>query len=77
MQQEINELEVNGVKYVKKDSIQDHKQFDGDIKIVVLQRGWIYIGRFERIGTRCRRFRSYWESIMLASQYLLVRCTQT
>ena len=59
MQQEINELEVNGVKYVKKDSIQDHKQFDGDIKIVVLQRGWIYIGRFERIGNDCKLHNAY------------------
>jgi hypothetical protein len=59
MEQNINELEVNGVKYIRKDSVQDTKQFDGDIKIVVLQRGWIYIGRFERIGNDCKLYNAY------------------
>jgi hypothetical protein len=59
MEQNINELEVNGVKYVRKDSVSDHKQFDGDIKIVVLQRGWVYIGRFERNGNDCKLHNSY------------------
>jgi hypothetical protein len=59
MEQNINELEVNGVKYVRKDSVSDHKQFDGDIKIVVLQRGWIYIGRFERNGNDCKLHNAY------------------
>ena len=48
--QTLNELDINGVAYVRKDSIQKTKEFIGDIKIVVLQRGWIYIGRFERNG---------------------------
>ena len=54
MNTEINEVEINGVKYVRKDSISAAKEFDGDIKIVVLQRGWVYIGRFERIGNDCK-----------------------
>lgn len=49
----INEIEVNGVKYVQKGS-ETTKQFDGDIKIVVLQRGWVYIGKFERNGNDCK-----------------------
>ena len=58
MNTEINEVEINGIKYVKKDSIIT-KEFDGDIKIVVLQRGWIYIGRFERIGNDCKLHNAY------------------
>jgi hypothetical protein len=58
MNTEINEVEINGIKYVRKDSIQT-KQFEGDIKIVILQRGWIYIGRFERIGNDCKLHNAY------------------
>lgn len=56
---EIKELEVNGVTYVKKDSVALPKEFDGDIKIVVLQRGWVYIGRFERNGNDCKLHNAY------------------
>lgn len=54
MNTEINEVEINGIKYVRKDSVQIAKEFDGDVKIVVLQRGWVYIGRFERNGNDCK-----------------------
>ena len=54
MNQEINEIEINGIKYIRKDSVKEVKEFTGDIKIVVLQRGWIYIGRFERNGNNCK-----------------------
>lgn len=57
--QKINELEINGITYVPKDSIQQTKEFTGDIKIVVLQRGWIYIGRFERNGNDCKLHNAY------------------
>lgn len=53
MQTEINEVEVNGVKYVRKDLAQK-TEYSGDIKIVVLQRGWIYVGRFEKNGNHCK-----------------------
>jgi len=55
---EINEVEINGIKYIRKDSVQN-QEFDGDIKIVVLQRGWVYIGRFERIGNDCKLHNAY------------------
>ena len=48
----VSELTIEGVVYVPKDSIK--KEFTGDIKIVVLQRGWVYIGRFERDGNDCK-----------------------
>ena len=45
-----NEIIIDGVKYIpasKKESI-------GGIKIVILQRGWVMIGRFEKEGTECK-----------------------
>ena len=63
------ELEVNGIKYIRADSInirtdsiniradsikqQPAKQV-GDWKIIILQRGWIYVGRLERDGNECK-----------------------
>ena len=57
--QKISELEINGVIYVPKNSIQPSQEFTGDIRIVVLQRGWIYIGRFERNGNDCKLHNAY------------------
>jgi hypothetical protein len=59
MEQKINEIQINGVEYVRKDSIKESKQYEGDIKIVVLQRGWVYIGRFERVGNDCKLHNAY------------------
>jgi len=59
MNTEINEVEINGIKYVRKDFITEQKQYEGDVKIVVLQRGWVYIGRFERIGNDCKLHNAY------------------
>ena len=52
MNQKINEIEINGVAYVKKGTAQPN--YEGDIKIVILQRGWVYIGRFTREGNDCK-----------------------
>jgi len=54
MNTEINEVEINGVKYVRKDSIKTAVEHTGEIKIVILQRGWVYVGRFERSGNDCK-----------------------
>jgi hypothetical protein len=56
---EINEITVNGVEYIRKDSVSNQKEFTGDIKIVILQRGWVYIGRFERNGNDCKLHNAY------------------
>jgi hypothetical protein len=53
METEVNELSVNGIKYVPKGS-EVEKDIISDIKIVVLQRGWIVVGRFERKETQCK-----------------------
>jgi len=49
----VNELVVNGDVYVRKDSVKE-QDVKGDIKIVILQRGWIVVGRFERNGSDCK-----------------------
>ena len=41
-----NEIEVNGKKYIA-------CGLQGDIKIVILQRGWVMVGRFSRTGSDC------------------------
>lgn len=48
----VDELVIDGVTYVPKDSVQ--KEFAGDLKIVILQRGWVMIGKFERSGNDCK-----------------------
>lgn len=53
MEQSINELNINGKAYVPKDSVSE-KDIISDIKIVVLQRGWIVVGRYERNETQCK-----------------------
>lgn len=44
MDAKLNEVEINGTK----------KDITGDIKIVILQRGWVMVGRFERNGSDCK-----------------------
>jgi hypothetical protein len=58
MEQKITEVEINGIMYVPKSSVKNI-QYEGDIKIVILQRGWIYIGRFERNGNDCKLHNAY------------------
>lgn len=44
------ELEINGEKYVLKGT---QAPTNSKIKIVVLQRGWIMIGRYSKTGDIC------------------------
>ena len=46
-----NTIKIDNVEYVRKDSVES---ITGDIKIVILQRGWIMIGKFERNGSDCK-----------------------
>jgi hypothetical protein len=43
---------INGVDYVPVGSIKP--EITGDIKIVILQRGWVMVGKFERNGSECK-----------------------
>ena len=53
METNINTITINGKEYVEKSSIQN-KQYEGPIKIVVLQRGWVMVGKLEKNGTDCK-----------------------
>lgn len=47
-------ITVDGVKYYA----TKPKEIDSEIKIVVLQRGWILVGRFEKKENECKLFDS-------------------
>lgn len=53
----INELEVNGKTYVLKGSQKTAPT--GNIKIAILQRGWIFVGRFSKVGSDCKLENAY------------------
>lgn len=40
-------IKIDEVEYVRKDSVPD-KKYEGDVKIVILQRGWVYVGRYKQ-----------------------------
>ena len=46
----INELEVNGKTYVLKGQ---KVSSDSLVKIAILQRGWVFVGRFKKSGSDC------------------------
>ena len=49
-----DKITINGKTYIPEGSGQKSPNYSGDIKIVVLQRGWVYIGRFSRIKNDCK-----------------------
>lgn len=53
MDMKVETITVNGVNYVEADQAQNYTS-TGDIKICVLQRGWVMIGRLERNGSECK-----------------------
>ncbi len=52
-------VEINGKKYVPENQQQKSPNYSGQIKIVVLQRGWIYIGRFTKKNNWCKLENAY------------------
>lgn len=48
----INEVEINGNIYVLKDSQKPTPT--GNVKIAILQRGWVFVGRFSKVGQDCK-----------------------
>lgn len=40
-------IKIDDVEYVRKDSVKQ-KEYTGDVKIVILQRGWVYVGHFKQ-----------------------------
>ena len=50
----IEELTIEGITYIPKGSEKITPEYTGEVKIVVLQRGWVYIGRLEKVGNQCK-----------------------
>lgn len=46
-------IEINGKTYYAKEE-EDVKEPSGTLKIVILQRGWVMVGRLERDGSECK-----------------------
>lgn len=46
-----NTIKIDEIEYVRKDDVQP---ITGDTKIVILQRGWVMVGKFERNGSDCK-----------------------
>ena len=53
------QIEINGKIYLPKDQIQKSPNYSSEIRIVVLQRGWVYIGRFSRTENLCQLHNAY------------------
>ncbi len=49
---------INGKTYVL-EGTQKSPNYQGQVKIVVLQRGWVYIGRFSRKDNDCQLMNAY------------------
>lgn len=43
-----NSVFIGGIEYIPKSKNIVSQNFTGPVKIVVLQRGWVYIGRFSK-----------------------------
>jgi len=43
-------IKIDEVEYVRKDSIKASIKTSGEIRIVILQRGWVAVGRYSKKG---------------------------
>ena len=49
----MNKLEI--VKALLADSAESETEYGGsDVKIVILQRGWVFVGRYSEVGMDCK-----------------------
>ncbi len=53
-----NKITVNGLSYVLEDTVQ-RPNYSGQAKIVILQRGWVFIGILEKDGSNCLLHNAY------------------
>ena len=60
-----NTLTLNGVEYVRKDSIPAGSPVIGDVRIVIADRGWVFVGNCQDHDdgtvtiTNCRNIRKW------------------
>jgi hypothetical protein len=51
---------INGVEYIRYSSVPKPVEHStGDLKIIVLQHQWVYIGRLDRDANDCRLHNAY------------------
>lgn len=55
----IEELTIEGKVYVPKDMLVSDEPKNSDIKICILQRGWVFIGRYSEDGDNCSLENAY------------------
>ena len=49
----MNKLEI--VKALLADSAESETEYGGsEVKIVILQRGWVFVGKFSKVGSACK-----------------------
>lgn len=53
MEAEVKTISINGTEYVPSGTINKDKDKDlsSDVRIVILQRGWIYVGRYSKTSS--------------------------
>ena len=62
---EHNSLTLNGVEYIRKDSIAPASQPMGDVRIIIADRGWVFVGNCQDHAdgsvtiTNCRNIRKW------------------
>lgn len=47
-------ITINGKEYIEKTKDFVTPEYNGEYKIVILQRGWVMIGKFERNANECK-----------------------
>lgn len=56
----VKTLEVSDETYEKiQDQVEEGVEHNGEIKIVILQRGWVMVGKFERKDNDCELHSAY------------------
>lgn len=54
METTFNTVTINGIEYVEKSALERiPTSTSTDVQIIVLQRGWVMVGRFSRDGEDC------------------------
>lgn len=48
----VETIKIDDVEYIRADSVK-HEDIKGNLKIVLLQRGWVFVGYLERNGSQC------------------------
>ena len=49
----MNKIEL--IKALLADTAEEETEYGGsEIKIVILQRGWVFVGRFSKVGSACK-----------------------